>query len=166
MEIICKERQTGKTIKLIGMSAINNIPILVSNERELELIKQKALRSNITIPELILYDESLDLRGKEIYVDNAEWLLQHILHANIQAITISLNPPKEYHKTIDILKKSPLVFIYENWKGEINKRSVLPLSIWYGNTDFHKENQWFLKAIDIEKIVERDFAIKDIIKFL
>ena len=61
---------------------------------------------------------------------------------------------------------NPLSFIYINWKGEISKRTVLPIKVWYGYTDFHTENQWFLKAMDIDKTSERDFAMKDIIKFL
>jgi predicted DNA-binding transcriptional regulator YafY len=61
---------------------------------------------------------------------------------------------------------NPLRFIYENWKGEINKRTVFPIEIWYGHTDYHTKDQWFLRAMDIDKSAERDFAIKDIIKFL
>lgn len=45
-------------------------------------------------------------------------------------------------------------------------RNVRPLKVWYGETDFHKRKQWFLKAIDVDKNAERDFALKDVIKFL
>ncbi|MCK9308818.1 MAG: hypothetical protein M0P99_00925 [Candidatus Cloacimonetes bacterium] len=166
MEIIYKGRQTGKTTKLIGMSAINEIPILVTNDNELYLIKQKVSKSGMSIPEPILYDKSLDLREKEIYVDNAEWMLQHILNTKIKAMTISSNDSKEHNRIIDILKRKPLLFIYKNWKDKISERSAIPIEIWYGHTNFHKENQWFLKALDTTIIAERDFAIKDIIKFL
>ncbi len=91
MEIICSKRQTGKTVQLIGLSAHNNIPILVRNQKELDLIKQKAILLKVEIPEPILYDKSLDLKGKDIYIDNAEWLLQYILKANIKLLTVSLN---------------------------------------------------------------------------
>jgi len=62
--------------------------------------------------------------------------------------------------------KPSLQFIYKNWEGEIRERTVVPTKIWFGHTDFHKEDQWFLKALDIEKDAERDFALKDIQKFL
>ena len=52
--------------------------------------------------------------------------------------------------------------IYTNWKDETAERHILPLKIWFGSTKWHKEEQWWLKAVDIDKDVERDFAIKDI----
>ncbi len=52
--------------------------------------------------------------------------------------------------------------VYTNWRGETAKRSIKPLEIWFGSTQWHKEEQWLLKAIDIGKNAERDFALKDI----
>lgn len=60
----------------------------------------------------------------------------------------------------------PLVFKYTNWEGKTAVRKIQPIEIWYGKTEWHPEEQWLLKAIDIEKNEERDFALKDIIKFL
>lgn len=62
--------------------------------------------------------------------------------------------------------KPTLKFIYTNWEGETRERTVIPIKIWHGKTDFHPEEQWFLKAIDEEKNAERDFALKDIKNFL
>lgn len=56
--------------------------------------------------------------------------------------------------------------IYTNWQGETAKRLIKPLSIWFGSTQWHKENQWLLKALDVEKNAERDFALKDIREWL
>lgn len=36
---------------------------------------------------------------------------------------------------------------------------------WYGQTEYHKENQWFIKAYDVDKDDVRDFAVVDIIEF-
>lgn len=60
-----------------------------------------------------------------------------------------------------------LTFFYKNWRGEQGYRTVkgVPL-IWYGNTEYHKEDQWFLKAYDVEKDAIRDFALADIVEFL
>jgi len=59
-----------------------------------------------------------------------------------------------------------LNFVYKNWKNKTGMRVVIPENMWYGSTEFHKEEQWFLKAFDIEKSADRDFAVKGIIKFL
>lgn len=53
-------------------------------------------------------------------------------------------------------------FTYTNWKGETSLRTVVPTFIWYGSTEFHPEPQWLLKAWDVDKKVERDFAMADI----
>ena len=53
-------------------------------------------------------------------------------------------------------------FRYKNWKGEIGLRRVYPLKIWWGKTDWHPMEQWFLEAFDIDKQDTRSFALKDI----
>lgn len=52
--------------------------------------------------------------------------------------------------------------IYTNWRGETAERTIVPIKIWFGSTEWHKEEQWLLRALDTEKQAERDFAIKDI----
>jgi predicted DNA-binding transcriptional regulator YafY len=59
-----------------------------------------------------------------------------------------------------------LKFKYRNWQNTTAVRRVKPIKIFYGKTEFHKEKQWFLKAFDLDKKAERDFAMKDILKFL
>jgi len=51
---------------------------------------------------------------------------------------------------------------YTNYRGETSIRKIIPLKIWFGKTDWHKEEQWLLDAIDVEKNAERSFAMKDI----
>ncbi len=104
----------------------------------------------------------------EVEIYNNEKLYTHNSSARlIEAITSGIDIGKENIPTIKInLNNHPLSFIYKNWKGKIDKRTVLPTKLWYGSTVFHKEDQWLLKAIDTNIIAERDFAIKDIIEFL
>lgn len=64
------------------------------------------------------------------------------------------------------MAKKVLRFKYTNWEGKKAIRKVEPLKIWHGSTKWHHKKQWFLKAVDIEKKEERDFSLKDIIKFL
>ena len=59
-----------------------------------------------------------------------------------------------------------LKFKYKNWQGVVGVRNVKPIRVWYGKTEYHKGKQWFLKAQDLDKNAERDFALKDVIKFL
>lgn len=52
--------------------------------------------------------------------------------------------------------------IYTNWKNVKAKRIIRPIEVWFGKTEYHPEDQWLLKALDVEKDEERDFAMKDI----
>lgn len=56
----------------------------------------------------------------------------------------------------------PLTFIYRNWRGEVAERRVIPREIHFGATEWHPEPQWLLRAFDMDKGAERDFAMKDI----
>ncbi|MCM1507950.1 MAG: hypothetical protein NC177_12580 [Ruminococcus flavefaciens] len=53
-------------------------------------------------------------------------------------------------------------FKYINYKGKLSIRRVRPIEIWFGSTNYHSENQWLLKAFDIDKNDYRNFAMKDI----
>lgn len=55
----------------------------------------------------------------------------------------------------------PLIADYTNWRGETRQRSILPRSLRYGATEWHKEPQWLLKAMDTESKEEREFTLKD-----
>ncbi len=55
---------------------------------------------------------------------------------------------------------------YKNWRGEIAVRRIRPSGkIWFGSTEWHKEEQWLLDAVDVEKDARRDFAMKDILEW-
>lgn len=57
--------------------------------------------------------------------------------------------------------KTPHRVLYTNYKGETRERNITPITIWYGHTDFHPEDQWLIKALDNDKDQIRDFALKD-----
>lgn len=63
-------------------------------------------------------------------------------------------------------KEPELKFDYINWEGKRAVRRVKPLEIWYGKTEWHPKDGWFLRALDLEKNEERNFSLQDIIKFL
>jgi predicted DNA-binding transcriptional regulator YafY len=58
-----------------------------------------------------------------------------------------------------------VTILYTNWKGETSERDIKPIELWFGATEYHPEEQWLLRALDIEKNDERNFAMKDIQKW-
>lgn len=56
-------------------------------------------------------------------------------------------------------------FIYKNWRGEVRKRTVWPILLWYGISPYHEGEQWFLQAYDLESDgrVVKDFALSGVI---
>lgn len=72
---------------------------------------------------------------------------------------------KKFDTTSQEVLSNPLIFEYKNWKGETSMRTVIPSEIWYGHTDYHTNDQWMLKAWDVDKEDTRDFVVKDIISF-
>ena len=60
-------------------------------------------------------------------------------------------------ENIEIVK-----ILYTNWKNETRYRLIKPISIEFKSTEWHKEEQWILNAVDIEKDAIRNFAMKDI----
>lgn len=51
---------------------------------------------------------------------------------------------------------------YTNWRGERTLRTILPEEITFTSNEWHREPQWLLKAVDMEKGDFRYFALKDI----
>lgn len=55
-----------------------------------------------------------------------------------------------------------VTFSYTNYKGILSNRSVQPIEIRFGSTEWHQDAQWLLKAFDLDKNDIREFAVKDI----
>ena len=51
--------------------------------------------------------------------------------------------------------------LYLNWRGEIRLRKIKPIpeSLRFGVSEWHKEPQWLLSAVDLEKSQIREFAL-------
>jgi len=56
--------------------------------------------------------------------------------------------------------------LYTNWRGETAWRRIVPEKIWWGTTLQHAEPQWLLTVWDVDKEECRDFALRDIERFL
>lgn len=60
-------------------------------------------------------------------------------------------------------KGDPVRVRYRNYRGEESDRIITPVSIWWGQTEWHPVDQWMLKAFDHGKNAERDFAMADVL---
>lgn len=49
---------------------------------------------------------------------------------------------------------------YTNWRGETAIREIKPVKTWFGCTEWHRDEQWFLQARD-ETGTVKDFALRD-----
>lgn len=54
---------------------------------------------------------------------------------------------------------------YKNHRGETQVRRVLPQRIWFGSTDWHPAEQWFMDAYDLDREAVRSFAMRAIDDF-
>lgn len=54
-----------------------------------------------------------------------------------------------------------LEFDYVNYKGEAGHRRAQFKSVRFGSSPWHQEPQWLMKAVDLDKQEEREFALKD-----
>ena len=59
--------------------------------------------------------------------------------------------------------KEALEFTYRNWRGEISRRRVVPITVRWDSTEWHPEPQWLLQAYDLDRTAIRDFAMKDMV---
>ena len=50
-------------------------------------------------------------------------------------------------------------FRYTNWRGETGDRRATPISMRFGASRWHGEDQWLMLAYDHDKGVEREFAL-------
>lgn len=73
---------------------------------------------------------------------------------------------KEYSMNSDKVLSNPIEIRYKNWKGKISNRIIIPIKLRYGESEFHKGNQWILKAWDVNKSADREFAINDILEYI
>ena len=52
-----------------------------------------------------------------------------------------------------------VVIDYTNWRGIRSERKIVPKRITFGSTEHHPDPQWLLMAEDVEKGVDRSFAM-------
>jgi hypothetical protein len=56
---------------------------------------------------------------------------------------------------------TPQEILYTNHRRETARRKIIPSRVWFGSTEWHLADQWFVDALDVEKGAVRSFALKD-----
>lgn len=66
----------------------------------------------------------------------------------------------------EINLQQAIVVQYKNWRNEVAERTIIPIQMVWGSTEWHKKEQWLLNVWDVERHDYRMYALKDILKFL
>jgi len=74
-----------------------------------------------------------------------------------------LNATKRKTPTIGSADRRRIVnIVYTNYRGETAQRRIIPQRVWFGATQWHREEQWLLDAFDLDRESPRSFALCDI----
>ncbi len=76
-----------------------------------------------------------------------------------------LNLPRTQERIVEAVGRI-FRFGYVNYRGEASTREVVFHYFWYGHSEYHAEDQFFLRGMDVQKKEMRDFAVKDIKQWL
>lgn len=107
--------------------------------------------------------EPVAWRWRNTAVTNRKWSYTESKMREHPSLTLEVQP----------LYASPLVrgdreaikFGYTNYRGEASERHAVPISIRYGSSQYHKDEQWLMLARDLEKNEDREFAMRDMVLF-
>lgn len=61
--------------------------------------------------------------------------------------------------------KNPIKVEYTNYRGEKGIRTIVPISFYFGSTEYHPQEQWLVKLWDMDRQAERIYALKEITRW-
>ena len=102
MKFFIKERNQGKTVKLIVTSEITGYPILVENEKRKNNIIITAKELGCNIPDPITYRHYVrfpdGLPKEKILIDDAELIIKYALESHLRAevVAVTLTDQKNF----------------------------------------------------------------------
>lgn len=64
---------------------------------------------------------------------------------------------------IDQLRE--IKMLYKNNRGETTVRRLVPIKIFFGQTEWHQDEQWLLEAYDVDRTANRTYALREIRAF-
>ncbi len=74
--------------------------------------------------------------------------------------TCALRAELKAHRGSGVLTEE-VDFEYTNWEGRKSLRRARPISIRFGKSEWHPKPQWLMRAFDLDKGEEREFAMVD-----
>lgn len=92
-----------------------------------------------------------------------EYLADALLAAGYRKAALAAAPQTaaEDQEARAIAEAAQITMTYRNWRGEVAQRTIRPVALWFGKTDWHPEPGWLLSAWDCDKGGRRDFALAD-----
>lgn len=76
--------------------------------------------------------------------------------------TVAQQPPLIPAELTQKALKNPIKVKYTNYRGETAIRTIVPISFYFGSTEYHPEEQWLVKVWDCDRNAERVYALKEI----
>jgi hypothetical protein len=67
--------------------------------------------------------------------------------------------------TVQFESKCVVIIRYTNYRGHTDDRRIIPVGIRFGSTEWHPDEQWLLDAFDVDRGVDRSFALKDVLQW-
>lgn len=95
------------------------------------------------------------------YADDANWRQNGPLDPNSANFTGGPARAALAAAPERLAQAAEITMTYRNWRGEVAQRTIRPVAIWFGKTDWHPEPGWLLNAWDCDKGERRDFALAD-----
>lgn len=74
------------------------------------------------------------------------------------------NPDAKTNVPADVVLDRAIKVIYSNWRGEKATRTIVPLSLYWGKSEWHPQEQWMIRVWDVDRNDYREYAFKDIEK--
>jgi hypothetical protein len=120
--------------------------VIINGDRALTAVVQRVMvSSSAHMYEVSWFDANGDFREHWMY----EWQL-------------ALVTPRAVSTAAEKQGQSMASFDYVNYRGEKSWRSVLPTGLRFGENEYHKDAQFLLLALDVDRGgAEREFAIRD-----
>lgn len=119
------------------------------------------------IDSIVLYRNKVDIElneeaAKQLKINKKLSIGFTLNDENYKNLEIQLKNIFTDDKCLSVEVTKEVIIDYTNWRGERNFRTILPVETFFGLNEFHPGEQWLLKAIDVEKNVERVFSMKEI----
>jgi predicted DNA-binding transcriptional regulator YafY len=100
---------------------------------------------------------------RSISLDNlpVEWDRLQVELDRLRRIDLSLR-----RIVLAIAERSRCSFRYRNHRGKISDRKAILGHLRHAATEWHPEPQWLVDAWDCDKLLQRTFAVADILEWL